>query len=86
MAINVAKWLPFLNAAIQVIEVGQKVASKQQTVTAEEVDRAIHTIADTVKSHATVISESIVTISDNRLKAGSVMEKSKVITDEHEIV
>ena len=86
MAINVAKWLPFLNAAIQVIEIGQKVASKQQTVTTEEVDRVVHTIADTVKSHATAISESIVTISDNRLKSGSAIRENTTIAGEHEIV
>lgn len=86
MAINVTKWLPFLNAAIQVVEIGQKVASKQQTVTTEEVDRMVHTIADTVKSHATVISESIVSISDNRLKAGSVTKANTTIVEEHEIV
>lgn len=86
MAINMAKWLPFLNAAIQVIEVGQKVASKQQTVTTEEVDKVIHTIADTVKSHATAISESIVTISDNRLKERSVVGEDVAIKDNHEIV
>lgn len=86
MAINVAKWLPFINAAIQVIEVGQKVASKQQTVTTEEVDRVVHTIADTVKGHATAISESIVTISDNRFKKGSIARENAIITEEREIV
>lgn len=74
MGFNIQKMLPIIMLAAETASVASKVISKKTTVTAEEVDNLINSVASTLSSEAKNISHTVVKYSDTRVTDQSIQE------------
>lgn len=74
MGFNIQKMLPIIMLAAETASVASKVISKKTTVTAEEVDNLINSVASTLSSEAKNISHTVVKYSDTRVTDQSMQD------------